>query len=137
MAAAKYIDMKTEKEIRKFIQDNRVVVPKDDAFMNDLIRQINLLPEPASFKEDSLAENLRIVRLIRAALKKRARRQALSMLVLMVLVLTLLLAASMLLPSESQSSVLDFIYTWKYALLGTSCLVTIAVALRKTDMFRI
>ena len=129
--------MKTEKDIRRFIQDNGIIIPKDDAFMNDLIRQINLLPEPASFKEDSLAENLRLVRLIRAALKKRARKQALNTLVSIIFLSGLLMTGIYFLPSSDGSVVMEFIHTWRYALLGAVCLLTLAVSLSRTDLFRI
>ena len=70
--------MKTEQDIRKFMQENRIPVPKDAAFMNDLLRQINSLPVPASLSgtEDKVQENIRMVTMVLEALKKRSRRQA-------------------------------------------------------------
>lgn len=70
--------MKTEQDIRKFMQENRIPVPKDSAFMDDLLRQINSLPVPASLSgnEDKVQENIRMVKTVLEALKKRSRRQA-------------------------------------------------------------
>ena len=46
--------------------------------MNDLLRQINSLPVPASLSgtEDKVQENIRMVKTVLEALKKRSRRQA-------------------------------------------------------------
>ena len=70
--------MKTEQDIRKFMQENRIPVPKDSAFMDDLLRQINSLPVPASLAENDarVQENIRMVKMMLEALKKRSRRQA-------------------------------------------------------------
>lgn len=70
--------MKTEQDIRIFMQANRIPVPKDDAFMTDLIRQINLLPTPAglSEKDDRIQEGIRMMKAVFDALAKRRRRQS-------------------------------------------------------------
>ena len=70
--------MKTEQDIRKFMQENRIPVPKDSAFMDDLLRQINSLPVPSSFAgtDATAQENIRLVKMVLEALKKRSRRQA-------------------------------------------------------------
>lgn len=70
--------MKTEQDIRKFMQENRIPLPKDAAFMNDLLRQINSLPVPASLSgtEDKVQENIRVVKTVLEALRKRSRKQA-------------------------------------------------------------
>ena len=70
--------MKTEQDIRKFMQENRIPVPKDSAFMNDLLRQINSLPVPASMTgtDAKVQESIRMVKTVLEALKKRSRRQA-------------------------------------------------------------
>ena len=66
------------------MQDHRIPVPKDDRFVDELVRQIDLLPVPASLSgrdEEKLNESLRIVGLIRATFRRRYRRQALAVLI--------------------------------------------------------
>ncbi len=114
--------MVTEKDIRKFIRDNKISVPKDDAFMEDLVRQINQLPIPARLSEsDHIQENLRILKTVREALRKRHRKQAIRILLCdMILCATIFLVGYLLLPTEAavSSPVLSFIVTWRYLILG-------------------
>lgn len=123
--------MATEKDIRKFMQDNRISVPQDDAFMEELVRQIDLLPTPAGLSgTDTTQDNLRILQTIRMAMKKRHRRQAL-MLVLtdIVICAAIFLVGYILLPETASSPVLQFLITWRYLLLGLMSLsVVIASA---------
>ena len=122
--------MKTEKDIRKFIQDNRITVPKDDAFMKELVRQIELLPTPASLSgndEEKIQENLRILSLIRQALKKRHRRQAVKTLILNAVLCVIMIAG-----------VYFFVDPiWKYIILGVSGLVTLAFSLSRNGLFNV
>lgn len=134
--------MKTDTEIRKFIQDNKIQIPKDDAFMADLIRQIDLLPVPASLSggdEERIQENLRILSLIREALRKRYRRQAIKTLVIdIVLCVILFVAVYIFLPQFSAgSSVVQFILVWKNLIFCTLCLGVIAFSFYQTGMIKV
>ena len=122
--------MKTEKDIRKFIQDNRISVPKDDSFMKELVRQMELLPTPASLSgndEEKIQENLRILSLIRQALKKRHRRQAVKTLILNAVLCVIIFAGVYLFVDP----------IWKYIILGVSGLVTLAFSLSRNGLFNV
>lgn len=71
--------MKTEQDIRRFMQENKVPVSGNDAFMANLIRQIDTLPVPASLagSDTDVQENIRKVKEIFQGQAKRRRRQAL------------------------------------------------------------
>lgn len=134
--------MKTDTEIRKFIQDNKIQIPKDDAFMADFIRQIDLLPVPASLSggdEERIQENLRILSLIREALRKRYRRQAIKTLAIdIVLCVILFVAVYIFLPQFSAgSSVVQFILVWKNLIFGILCLGVIAFSFYQTGMIKV
>lgn len=134
--------MKTEKDIRKFIQDNKIPVPKDEAFMADLVRQIDLLPVPASLNgvdEERIQENLRILALIREMLRKRYRRQAAKTLIIdIVLCAILFVVVYFLLPRFSEgSSAVQFLLTWKNLIFSTMCLGVLAFTFSRTGMMKV
>lgn len=136
-------DMKTDKDIRKFLQDNKIQVPEDDAFIADLVRQIDLLPVPASLRgtdEERIQENMRILSLIREMLRKRCRRQALMALLLNAALSIIMFAALYFLlnPQMPYSSpVIQFVITWRYMFLGVLSLGILAFSLSRTGLFNV
>ena len=134
--------MKTEKDIRKFIQDNKIPVPKDEAFMADLVRQIDILPVPASLNgvdEERIQENMRILALIRDMLRKRYRRQAAKTLIIdIALCSVLFVAVYLLLPRFSEgSSAVQFILAWKNLIFSSMCLGVLAFTFSRTGMMQV
>lgn len=116
------------------MQDHRIPVPKDDRFMDELVRQIDLLPVPASLSgrdEEKLNESLRIVGLIRATFRRRYRRQALLFVLADIAICAaIFLIGHLLLPATASSPVLELIITWRYLLLGLMCLSVVMASSR-------
>lgn len=135
--------MKTDKDIRKFLQDNKIQVPEDDAFIADLVRQIDLLPVPASLRgtdEERIQENMRILSLIREMLRKRCRRQALMALLLNAALSIIMFAAIYFLVNPQMpysSPVIQFVITWRYMFLGVLSLGILAFSLSRTGLFNV
>lgn len=136
-------DMKTDEDIRKFLQDNKIQVPEDDAFIADLVRQIDLLPVPASLRgtdEERIQENMRILSLIREMLRKRCRRQALMALLLNAALSIIMFAALYFLVNPQMpysSPVIQFVITWRYMFLGAFSLGILAFSLSRTGLFNV
>lgn len=136
-------DMKTDKDIRKFLQDNKIQVPEDDAFIADLVRQIDLLPVPASLRgtdEERIQENMRILSLIREMLRKRCRRQAAKTLLLNAVLSMIMFAAIYFLVNPQMpysSPVIQFVITWRYMFLGVLSLGILAFSLSRTGLFNV
>lgn len=124
--------MATEKDIRKFMQDNRISVPQDDAFMEELVRQINLLPTPAGLSEtDTVQDNLRILQTVRMAMKKRHRRQALLLaLTDIAICAAIFLVGHLLLPTTASSPALQLLITWRYLILGLMSLSVVCMSFK-------
>ncbi|MBO5074604.1 MAG: hypothetical protein J6C35_04760 [Bacteroidales bacterium] len=135
--------MKTDKDIRKFLQDNKIQVLEDDAFIADLVRQIDLLPVPASLRgtdEERIQENMRILSLIREMLRKRCRRQALMALLLNAALSIIMFAALYFLVNPQMpysSPVIQFVITWRYMFLGAFSLGILAFSLSRTGLFNV
>ena len=135
--------MKTDKDIRKFLQDNKIQMPEDDAFIADLVRQIDLLPVPASLRgtdEERIQENMRILSLIREMLRKRCRRQALMALLLNAALSIIMFAALYFLVNPQipySSPVIQFVITWRYMFLGVLSLGILAFSLSRTGLFNV
>lgn len=125
------------------MQENRIPVPKDDRFMKELVRQIDLLPTPAAFcseEDERLQENIRLVRLIRQVLRRHCRRQAFEVIFFssLMCVALFVLTAVIFDPSyESDSVLLQFIVRWRYLLTGLICVSSLMVSISRTDMFKI
>lgn len=49
----------TEKDIKEFMQSHKLQIPRDDKFMSNLVRQIDLLPVPASLEKGGIPEEER------------------------------------------------------------------------------
>ena len=136
-------DMKTDKDIRKFLQDNKIQVPEDDAFIADLVRQIDLLPVPASLRgtdEERIQENMRILSLIRERLRKRCRRQAAKALLLNAVLSIIMFAVVYFLVNPQMpysSPVIQFVITWRYMFLGAFSLGILAFSLSRTGLFNV
>lgn len=136
-------DMKTDKDIRTFLQDNKIQVPEDDAFIADLVRQIDLLPVPASLRgtdEERIQENMRILSLIREMLRKRCRRQALMALLLNAALSIIMFAALYFLVNPQMPyslPVIQFVITWRYMFLGAFSLGILAFSLSRTGLFNV
>ena len=135
--------MKTEQDIRKFMQENRIPLPKDSAFMDELVRQINLLPTPASLtnRDARIQENLRILNAVMEAVRKHNRKQILLLaLVNVIICISIFIAGYFLLTPQiltGDSTAVTYMIQWRHVLLGFICLAAIAVTVSRSDIVRI
>ncbi len=114
------------------MQDNRISVPQDDAFMEELVRQINFLPTPAGLSEtDTIQDNLRILQTVRMAMKKRHRRQALLLVLTDIAICAaIFLVGHLLLPTTASSPALQLLITWRYLILGLMSLSVVCMSFK-------
>ena len=105
--------MATDNEIRKFIRDNMPQVKGNDRFMDELVRQIELLPVPASLAGKSEEEIRSAVDLIWATarkIKRRNRIKALSVTFLSIICLAVLLAVQCMVPQVHELVAQNYVY---------------------------
>ena len=135
--------MKTEQDIRRFVQENGIPVPKDSAFMEELVRQINLLPTPASLanREARIQENIKVLTAVMEALRKHNRKQILLLALVNVIVCMIILCAGYFYITPQfltgDSIIVALILQWRYALLGFICIAAFAVTVSQSDIVRI
>lgn len=105
--------MATDNEIRKFIRDNMPQVAGGDRFMDELVRQIELLPVPASLAGKSEEEIRSAVDLVWATarrIKRRNRIKALSVTLLSIACLAALLAVYYTVPQVHDLVAQNYVY---------------------------
>lgn len=135
--------MKTEQDIRRFMQENRIPVPKDGAFMEELMRQINLLPTPASLTESEakIQENMRMLTAVMEAVRKHNRRQILLLALVNVIICMPIFCAGYFFITPQfltgDSIFIALILQWRYALLGFICIAVLAATVSQSDIVRI
>ena len=135
--------MKTEQDIRKFIQENRIPVPKNDAFMDELVRQINLLPTPASLadRELKIQENMRMLTAVMEVVRKHNRKQMLLLALVNVIICIPVFCAGYFFITPQfltgDSLLIALILQWRYALLGFICIAVLGVTVSRSDIVRI
>ena len=135
--------MKTEQDIRRFIQENRIPLPKNTAFMDELVRQINLLPTPASLteREARIQENMRMLTAVMEAVRKHNRKQILLLALVNVIICMPIFCAGYFFITPQflagDSMIIALILQWRYALLGFICIAVLAVTVSQSDIVRI
>lgn len=135
--------MKTEQDIRRFMQENRIPVPKDNAFMDELVRQINLLPVPASLesRDARIQENIGMLRVAMEVIRKHNRKQIIRLAVVNVIVcVSIFIAGYFLLTPQiltGDSAAVAFVIQWRHVLMGFICLATVVAAVSQSDIVRI
>lgn len=135
--------MKTEQDIRRFIQENRIPLPKNSSFMDELVRQINLLPTPASLteREAKIQENMRMLTAVMEAVRKHNRKQILLLaLVNVIICMPIFYAGYFFITPQflaGDSIVIALILQWRYALLGFICIAVLAATVSQSDIVRI
>ena len=135
--------MKTEQDIRRFMQENRIPVPKDGAFMEELMRQINLLPTPASLTESEakIQENMRMLTAVMEAVRKHNRRQMILVALVNVIICIPIFCAGYFFITPQfltgDSMIIALILQWRHALLGFICLAAIGATVSQADIIRI
>lgn len=135
--------MKTEQDIRRFIQENRIPLPKNTAFMDELVRQINLLPTPASLteREAKIQENMRMLTAVMEAVRKHNRKQLLLLALVNVIICMPIFCAGYFFITPQflagDSMIIALILQWRYALLGFICIAVLAATVSQSDIVRI
>lgn len=122
-----------EKEIRQFIHDNMPQVRGSEAFMAELVRQIELLPTPASLsgrtEEEKQADIKAIMSLVRS-IKRRNRLTALAIGAGAVAVLVCIVSAIFMITPVRDFVISNYIYI---AIAFTAAILACAFIIPRTS----
>ena len=122
-----------EKEIRQFIHDNMPQVRGSEAFMAELVRQIELLPTPASLsgrtEEEKQADIKAIMSLVRS-IKRRNRLTALAIGAGAVAVLVCIVSAVFMITPVRDFVISNYIYI---AIAFTATILACAFIIPRTS----
>ena len=122
-----------EKEIRQFIHDNMPQVRGSEAFMAELVRQIELLPTPASLsgrtEEEKQADIKAIMSLVRS-IKRRNRLTALAVGAGAVAVLVCIVSAVFMITPVRDFVISNYIYI---AIAFTAAILACAFIIPRTS----
>ena len=135
--------MKTEQDIKRFIQENSIPLPKSSTFMDELVRQINLLPTPASLadREAKIQENMRMLTAVMETVRKHNRKQVLLLALVNVIICMPIFCAGYFFITPQfltgDSIIVALTLQWRYALLGFICIAVLAVTVSRSDIVRI
>lgn len=118
---------------------NRPSVPVDDGFMEDLVRQIDLLPVPASLNgKDDAACQEKILKIMDMSAKKKEsdRRHAIAVATVSVICAVLSLALISLLPEvKVQAPEYESVFVvLRYMVAGAVGLFVMAVSVRRSNL---
>ena len=125
------------------MQENRISLPKNDAFMDELVRQINLLPTPASLTDSDakVQENIRMLKAVMDVVRKHNRKQLLFMTLVNVIICIPIFCAGYFFITPQfltgDSIIIALVLQWRYALLGFICIAVLALTASRSDIVRI
>lgn len=112
-----------DEDIRKFIKDNGIKVHDSDSFMQEVIRQIELLP-PQSALDENEKKVLWLKAIFRAEEKYKRRDAVFTASANLITVSSLGFVMLYLLPLAGGTSIaIDFAITYRYLIFSALCLM--------------
>ncbi len=108
-------NMSTDKEIRQFIRENMPEIKGGDKFMAELVRQIELLPVPASLAgkpEEEIRSAMDLIAATARRIKRRNRLRAVSAAAVTAVLLGAVLAVYYLVPDIRHFVQQHFVYVF-------------------------
>lgn len=133
LSVFKAIEKMKDKEIRQFIHDNMPQVRGSEAFMSELVRQIDLLPTPASLagrtEEEKQADIMAIMSAVRS-IRRRNRLTAIAFALVSIVLLAAVTGIVFMVPAVRDFVIANYIYI---AVAFTAAVLSFAFALPRAS----